>query len=126
MAGLIKGIAALPKRYAQVLMAKISALIILFAILILLTILLAYLMLVEWHCSQLTTLLVCFGPWLVLLLVAVILALVNTAKLEQEKQDLYELGRQQILIQGLTLLTTWLKRRKKKTEVKEVDNNDEQ
>lgn len=125
MGSLIKGIAELPKRYAQVLMAKVSALIVLFAILILLTIMLAYVMLNTWHYSGLATFLVCFGPWIVLFFVCIIIAVVKNARLEQDKQDLYELGRQQIIVQGLTLIISWLKRKKTK-KTKEPLINDEE
>jgi ABC-type transport system involved in multi-copper enzyme maturation permease subunit len=114
MKSLFQGIADLPKRYMEVLLAKVGALIVIFAVLILLTVLAAFLLLTKGHFSEIATISICFAPWLIALVVFVGIAIMEKMRLEQEKQDLYELGKQQILVQGLALLMGFLKRNKNK------------
>jgi hypothetical protein len=116
MNSLIKGIAELPRRYAKVLFAKLGALLILFALLILMTMFMAFVMVNQWHFSEWLTASLCFAPWVVALVVFIGLASINTARFEREKQDLYDLGRQQLMIQGAALLLNFFKKRKSKAE----------
>lgn len=127
MKSLFDGITALPKRYLEVYMARIGALIVSFAVLILLTVLFAYLMLVNWHSSELLTFSLCAAPWLIALIGLIAFAVIQHMRLERDKQELYELGRQQILVQGVTMLMAFLQRRrnKKRKKTEELEEDDE-
>lgn len=114
MKSLIQGIAELPHRYLKVLLAKLSALLVLFALLILMTMFMAFVMVTQWHFSESLTASLCLAPWVLALIVFIGLASINSARFEREKQDLYDLGRQQLMIQGATLLLNFLKKRKSK------------
>jgi Ca2+/Na+ antiporter len=114
MNSLFKSITDLPKRYLKIILAKISALIVLFALLILLTIFAAFVMITRWHWSEGLSLSVCFAPWLIAFLTLIIYAQINSVKFEQEKQQVYAEGKKQFFIQIVGIILALLRGRKNK------------
>jgi hypothetical protein len=86
---MLQKLCLLSKRMMQAAIWEVVFFISLFVGLAVLTLLAAFLMLTEWHCSILTVVMICFVPWVVLICITGIVTLITRHKLQQSRRNFF-------------------------------------
>lgn len=124
MKSLLKSIADLPRHYIELIIARVGALLMLFAILIILTLFGAFVMLTRWQWTPEHTFLVCFLPWILIFVVLIIISMVSSHKLKEDKQRIYEAGRQHLAMQVLGMVFATIFKRSKDKKSKKAHHTE--